>query len=134
MHPITNAGMGAFLLGTNKRYAEANPQSRVKRLSTIPNGHLNPARKFDFTDVLGFGDIYEVRLICHAHLRNASKAHIRKGRGLCCSFFPYAAFFACCALTLAHRALCAAAIFRRAAADNVRFGEDVVRALLVCGV
>ena len=26
---------------------------------------------------------------------SASKAHIRKGRGLCCSFSLYAAFFAC---------------------------------------
>src|SRR5438128_10375140 len=34
--------------------------------------------------------------------------------------FAYAAFF-CCALTRAHRALCAAAILRRAAADKVRF-------------
>ena len=67
-------------------------------------------------------------------MRFRSKAHIRKGRGLYCSFSLYAAFFACCALTLAHRALCAAAIFRRAAADNVRFGENVVRGLLVCGV
>jgi len=67
-------------------------------------------------------------------LRFRSKAPIRKGRGLCRSFSLYAAFFACCALTLAHRALCAAAIFRRAAADNVRFGEDVVRGLLVRGV
>src|SRR5256885_4285578 len=33
--PTTNARMGALLFGTNKRYAEANPQSRVKRLSTI---------------------------------------------------------------------------------------------------
>src|SRR5438445_8931890 len=64
MNPTTNARMGALLFGTNKRYAEANPQSRVKRLSTIPTGHLNPARKFDFADVLSFGDIYEVRLNC----------------------------------------------------------------------
>lgn len=42
----------------------------------------------------------------------------------------YAAFFDCCALTLAHRALCAAAILRRAAADNVRLGEDFACGLL----
>ncbi len=67
-------------------------------------------------------------------LRFRSKAHIRNDVGFVAYRRLYAAFFNCCALTLAHRARCAAAIFRRAAADNVRFGEDVVRGLLVCGV
>ncbi len=67
-------------------------------------------------------------------LRFRSKAHIRKDVGFAAYLHLYAAFFACCALTLAHRALCAVAIFRRAAADNVRFGENVVRGLLPCGV
>ena len=35
------------------------------------------------------------------------------------------AFFCCLALTFAHRARCAAAIFRRAAADSVRLGLAV---------
>jgi hypothetical protein len=35
----------------------------------------------------------------------------------------YAAFFICFALTLAQRARCAAAIFRRAATESVRFGR-----------
>lgn len=64
------------------------------------------------------------------HLRFRSKTHIPKGRGLCCDIHFYAALFDCCALTRAHRVLCAAAILRRAAADNVRLGEDFARGLL----